>query len=64
MTRLIASLLAIGMLAGATPALADCAGHRPTQSTQSAPVVTSDATAAPTTPIPAPATTDATKTGG
>ena len=65
MTKLFASLLAVTMLLAATPVLADCAGHSPTQSTQSTPVLTSDAATAPTTPVPvpAPSTTDTTKTG-
>ena len=57
MTKLLASLFALAIIAMALPAAADCAGHEQ-MTVQTAPVVTSDA--APTTPIP-PTTT---KTGG
>lgn len=65
MSKLYASLMAVALLVAATPVSADCMGHTPTQSTQSTPVVTSDAAPAPTTPVPVPVptTTDTTKTG-
>lgn len=60
MTRLIASLFALMVIAAALPALADCGGHQQ-MTVQTGPVVTSDADGtAPSTPIP-PTTT---KTGG
>jgi hypothetical protein len=62
MTKLIASLFALAIIAAALPAAADCAGHETTA--QSTPVVTSDANGtAPMTPVP-PTTTTAPKTGG
>jgi len=63
MTKLIASLFALTVLAAALPASADCGGHHQ-MTVQSAPVVTSDAEGAPPmTPVPPP-TPAATKTGG
>jgi hypothetical protein len=50
MTKLIASLAALAVIAMALPAMADCPGHQ--QTVQSAPVVTSDATTPPMTPVP------------
>ena len=61
MTKLIASLFALGIVAATLPAAADCPGHDQTTA-QSTPVVTSDA--AGTTPVPPPTTTTAPKTGG
>ena len=67
MTKLYASFCALGLLAVAPAAMADCAAHQPAQSAQTVPVVTSDAATAPMTPVPvqapAPTTTAATKTG-
>jgi hypothetical protein len=70
MTKLIASLFALAVVAAALPAAADCPGH--SQTVQSAPVVTSDAGTAPMTPVPPPESTTTTppptapapKTGG
>jgi hypothetical protein len=71
MTKLIASLFALAVVAAALPAAADCPGH--SQTVQSAPVVTSDAAGtAPMTPVPPPESTTTTppttapapKTGG
>ena len=60
MTKLLASLFALVVLAAAVPALAECAGHEE-MTVQTSPVVTTDAdSTAPITPIP-PTTT---KTGG
>jgi len=57
MTKLIASLFALAIVAAALPAAADCPGHDQTTA-QSTPVVTSDAAgAAPMTPVPPPETT-------
>ena len=58
MTKLIASLFALAIVAAALPAAADCPGHQQ-MTVQTSPVVTSDA-AAPMTPVPPPTT----KTGG
>jgi hypothetical protein len=59
MTKLIASLFALAVVAAALPAAADCSGHQMT--VQTSPVVTTDADGtAPMTPVP-PTTT---KTGG
>jgi hypothetical protein len=58
MTKLIASLFALAIVAAALPAVADCPGHEQ-MTVQTSPVVTSDGSA-PATPVP-PATT---KTGG
>ena len=62
MTKLIASLFALAIVAAALPAAADCPGHDQTTA-QSTPVVTSDA-AAPMTTVPPPTTTTTPKTGG
>lgn len=60
MTKLIASLFALAIVAVAMPVLADCGGHQQ-MTVQTSPVVTSDADGtAPMTPVP-PTTT---KTGG
>jgi hypothetical protein len=60
MTKLIASLFALAIIAAALPAAADCPGHEQ-MTVQTSPVVTSDADGtAPMTPVP-PTTT---KTGG
>jgi hypothetical protein len=63
MTKLVASLFALAILAATLPAQA-CMDHSTTA--QSAPVVTSDANGtAPMTPVPPPTpTTAAPKTGG
>ncbi len=72
MTKLIASLFALAVVAAVSPAAADCPGHSQTTA-QSTPVVTSDAAGtAPMTPVPPPesatttppTTTTAPKTGG
>lgn len=65
MTRPVVSVAALALLLSSTAAMAECPGHTPTLSTQSTPVMTSDAQTAPTTPlpVPAPATADTTKTG-
>lgn len=61
MTKLIASLFVLAILATTLPAQA-CMDHSTTA--QSAPVVTSDANGtAPMTPIPPPTTKTAPKTG-
>ena len=60
MTKLLASLFALAVVASALPAAADCPGHDQTTA-QSTPVVTSDANGM--TPVP-PTTTTAPKTGG
>jgi len=63
MTKLLASLFALAVIASALPAAADCPGHDQTTA-QSTPVVTSDANGtSPMTPVP-PTTTTAPKTGG
>jgi hypothetical protein len=60
MTRLIASLFALAIVAVALPAVADCTGHEQ-MTVQTSPVVTTDADGtAPMTPVPPPPT----KTGG
>jgi hypothetical protein len=59
MTKLIASLAALAVIAMALPAMADCPAHQQ-QTVQSAPVVTSDAT---TPPPQAPVPPKSTKTG-
>lgn len=60
MTKIVASLFALAIVAAALPALADCGGHQQ-MTVQTSPVVTSDAEGtAPMTPVP-PTTT---KTGG
>lgn len=60
MTRIVASLFALAILAAACPVLADCGGHQQ-MTVQTSPVVTSDAASTtPSTPIP----TTTTKTGG
>ena len=60
MTKLLASVFALAIIAMALPAAADCVGHEQ-MTVQTAPVVTSDADGtSPMTPIP-PTTT---KTGG
>ncbi len=64
MTKLIASLFALTVLAVALPASADCGGQHQ-MTVQTAPVVTSDAEGAPPmTPVPPPTTTTTPKTGG
>lgn len=63
MTKLLASVFALAVIALALPAAADCPGHDQTTA-QSTPVVTSDANGTqPMTPVP-PTTTTAPKTGG
>jgi len=63
MTKLLASLFALAVIAAALPVAADCPGHDQTTA-QSTPVVTSDANGTPPmTPVP-PTTTTAPKTGG
>jgi hypothetical protein len=60
MTKLIASLFALAIIAAALPVAADCVGHQQ-MTVQTSPVITSDAdSAAPMTPVPPPPT----KTGG
>jgi hypothetical protein len=60
MTKLIASLFALAIVAAALPAVADCPGHDQ-MTVQTSPVVTTDADGtAPMTPVPPPTT----KTGG
>jgi len=63
MTKLVASLFVLAILAATLPTQA-CTDHSTT--VQSTPVVTSDANGtAPTTPVPPPTpTTGAPKTGG
>jgi hypothetical protein len=56
MTKLLASLFALAIIAAALPAAADCAGHQQ-MTVQTSPVMTSDADS--TTPVP-----PTTKTGG
>ncbi len=64
MTKLIASLFALAIVAAALPAVADCSGHEQ-MTVQSTPVVTSDANGtAPMTPAPPPTTATTPKTGG
>jgi hypothetical protein len=56
MTKLLASLFALAIIAAALPAAADCAGHQQ-MTVQTSPVMTTDADG--TTPVP-----PTTKTGG
>jgi hypothetical protein len=60
MTKLIASLFALAIVAAALPVAADCPGHEQ-MTVQTSPVVTSDADGTtPMTPVPPPTP----KTGG
>lgn len=62
MTKLVAPLIALAAVAAAVPAAADCNGHQQ-MTVQTAPVVTTDAGAAPITPIPPVEPTTTGKTG-
>lgn len=61
MTKLIASLAALAVIAMALPAMADCPAHQQ-QTVQSTPIVTTDATTPPPQ-TPVPPKTEKTKTG-